>query len=80
LYTDDFAEDIDELVLRLRLIFERFRKYDTFSKANKTFPGYPEIDCVGKNFLLKDLKCHTEEYARYQIFQNQIYLDILKGF
>jgi hypothetical protein len=43
MYIDDcnvFAKDIDELVVRLRLIFEHLRKHNIFVKANKCFLGY----------------------------------------
>jgi hypothetical protein len=43
MYRDDcnvFAKDLDELVIRLRLIFERFRKHNIFVKANICFFDY----------------------------------------
>jgi hypothetical protein len=55
-----FAKDIDESVVRLRLIFERFRKHNIFVKANKCFLGYAEIDYVGKVLSSKGLKMPQE--------------------
>ena len=51
MYIDDcnvFGKDIDELISRLRLVFERFRKHKIFLKPNKCYLGYAEIDYVGK--------------------------------
>jgi hypothetical protein len=51
MYIDDcnvFGKDTDELVYRLRLIFERCRKHNLFVIPYKCFLGYAEIDYVGK--------------------------------
>jgi RNase H-like domain found in reverse transcriptase len=55
-----FAKDIGELVVRLRLIFERFRKHNIFVKANKCFLGYAEFDYVGKVLSSEGLKMSQE--------------------
>ena len=51
MYIDDcnvFADNDDEFIQRLRLIFKRFRKHNMFLKASKCFFGFKEIDFVGK--------------------------------
>jgi Reverse transcriptase (RNA-dependent DNA polymerase) len=57
MYIDDcnvFAKDIDELVVRHRLIFERFRKHNIFVKANKCFSAMPKSITLAKSYLRKD--------------------------
>ena len=64
MYIDDcnvFPKDTDELVFRLRLIFERFRKQNLFVKPNKCFLGYTEIDYVGKVLSAEGLKMSQEK-------------------
>jgi hypothetical protein len=56
-----FAKDTDELVYRLGLAFERFRKHSIFVKPNKYFLGYAEIDYVGKVLSAEGLKMSQEE-------------------
>jgi hypothetical protein len=64
MYIDDcnvFAKDTDELVSRLRQIFERFRKRNLFVKPNECFLGYTEIDYVGKVLSAEGLKMSQEK-------------------
>ena len=44
-----FGDTNIELVSRLKLIFERFRKYNLYLKASKCFFGYSELEFVGRN-------------------------------
>jgi hypothetical protein len=64
MYIDDcnvFGKDTDELVSRLRLTFQRFRKRNLFVKPNKCSLGYAEIDYVGKVLSADGLKMSQEK-------------------
>jgi Reverse transcriptase (RNA-dependent DNA polymerase) len=83
MYIDDcnvFAKDIDELVVRLRLISERFRKHNIFVKANKCFLGYAEIDNVGKVLSSEGLKMSQERIRQVSDFPQPGISKQLKSF
>ena len=64
MYIDDcnvFGKDTDELVFRLRLVFQRFRQHKIFLKPNKCYLGYFEIDYDGKALSAEGLKMSQEE-------------------
>ena len=59
MYIDDctvFGDANIEFVSRLKLIFERFRKYDIYIKASKCFFSYSELEFVGKVVSEKELQ------------------------
>ena len=83
MYIDDcnvFAKDTDELVFRLRLIFERFRKHNIFLKPNKCFLGYSEIDYVGKVLSAEGLKMSQERIRQVLDFPKPDISKQLKSF
>jgi hypothetical protein len=83
MYIDDFnifAKDTDELVYRLRLTFERFRKHDIFVKPNKCFLGYAEIDYVGKVLSAEGLKMAQEKIRHVLDFPKPDISKQLKSF
>ena len=43
-----FGDTNIEFVSRLKLIFERFKKYNLYLKASKCFFGYSELEFVGR--------------------------------
>ena len=64
MYIDDcnvFGKDTDELVFRLRLVFQRFRQHKLFLKPYKCYLGYSEIDYVGKVLSAEGLKMSQEK-------------------
>ena len=66
MYIDDcnvFGEDIDELISRLRLVFERFIIHNIFLKPNKCYVGYAEIDYDGKVLSADGLRMSQEKYG-----------------
>jgi hypothetical protein len=65
MYIDDcnvFGKDTDELVYRLRLIFERFRKHNLFVKQINVFLAMPKLITLAKSYLQMDLKRHRKKY------------------
>ena len=65
MYIDDckvFGKDIDELISRLRLVFERFRKHKVFAlDFVKCYLGYAEIDYVEKGLSADGLRMSQEK-------------------
>ena len=51
-----FGDTNIEFVSRLKLIFERFRKHNLYSKASKCFFGYSEVEFVGRVVSEKGLQ------------------------
>ena len=51
-----FGDRNIEFVSRLKLIFERFRKHNLYTKASKCFFGYSELEFVGKLVSEKGLQ------------------------
>jgi hypothetical protein len=83
MYIDDcnvFAKDLDELDIRLRLIFKRFRKHNIFVKAHKCFLGYAEIDYVGKVLSSEGLKMSQERIRQVLDFPKPEISKQLKSF
>jgi hypothetical protein len=83
MYIDDcnvFGKDIDELVDRLRQVFERFRKHKIFLKPNKCFLGYAEIDYVGKVLSAEGLKMSQEKIRHVLDFPKPTISKQLKSF
>ena len=58
-----FGDTNIEVVSRLKLIFERFRKHNLYMKASKCFFGYSELEFVGK------VVTHCEQTAE-ELFGN----------
>ena len=59
MYIDDcavFGETNIEFASRLKLIFERFRKHNLYTKSSKCFSGYSEPEFVGKVVSEKGLQ------------------------
>ena len=59
MYIDDcsvFGDTNIEFVLRLRLVFERFREHNLYLKANKCYLGFKELEIVGKVLSEEELK------------------------
>ena len=83
MYIDDcnvFADNTDEFVSRLRLIFLRFRKYHLFLKAKKCFFGYKELDFVGKVISEEGLKMSRTKIQSVLDFPIPIVSKQLKSF
>ena len=59
IYIDDcsvFGDTNIELVSRLQLVFERFRKHNLYLEANKCYFGFKELEFVGKVLSEEGLK------------------------
>ena len=59
MYIDDcnvFGQTNEEILIRLRQIFVRFRKFNLFLKASKCYFGFTELDFVGKVISEEGLK------------------------
>ena len=83
MYIDDcnvFGKDIDELISRLRLVFERFRKHKIFLKPNKCYLGYAEIDYVGKVLSADGLRMSQEIIRTVLDFPKPVLSKQLKSF
>ena len=83
MYIDDcnvFGKDTDELVFRLRLVFQRFRQHKIFLKPNKCYLGYSEIDYVGKVLSAEGLKMSQEKIRQVLDFPKPDISKQLKSF
>ena len=82
MYIDDcnvFGKDIDELISRLRLVFERFRIHKIFLKPNKCYLGYSEIDYVGKVLSADGLRMSQEKIRNVLDFPKPVLSKQLKS-
>ena len=83
MYIDDcnvFGKDIDKLISRLRLVFERFRKHKIFLKPNKCYLGYAEIDYVGKVLSADGHRMSQEKIRNVLDFPKPVLYKQLKSF
>ena len=72
MYIDDctvFGDTNIEFVSRLKLIFERFRKHNLYSKASKCFLATLNLSSLVKLFLKRDYKYPVRKYSLYSTFR-----------
>ena len=83
MYIDDctvFGDTNIEIVSRLKLIFERFRKHILYIKASKSFTATLHLSMVVKLCQKKDYKYPVRKYSLYSTFRYPLWANSWRAF